>query len=191
MLHDIVRFEQIKRYNTFSDAKSVDHAVFGADLLFGEGMIKDFDLDLSEEELSILEKSIRYHSAYRLPEELSDNEIKYCNVLRDADKVDIFRACCDTPFEQIYNVTTEELRNSALSDEIKVCFNNRTTVLRKLKQNPADYIVGHICLVFELVYPISREIARRQGYIDRLLDFRSDNPDTIQWFRYMRENIWK
>lgn len=26
MLHDVGRFEQIKRYNTFSDADSVDHA---------------------------------------------------------------------------------------------------------------------------------------------------------------------
>lgn len=34
MLHDIGRFEQIKRYDTFVDAQSVDHAKFGADLPF-------------------------------------------------------------------------------------------------------------------------------------------------------------
>lgn len=39
MLHDVGRFEQIKRYNTFNDARSVDHANFGADLLFKEGLI--------------------------------------------------------------------------------------------------------------------------------------------------------
>ena len=33
MLHDVGRFEQIKRYNTFVDADSVDHAAFGADML--------------------------------------------------------------------------------------------------------------------------------------------------------------
>ena len=33
MLHDIGRFEQVRRYGTFMDAKSVDHAAFGADLL--------------------------------------------------------------------------------------------------------------------------------------------------------------
>lgn len=191
MLHDIGRFEQIKRYNTFSDARSVDHAMFGADLLFKDGLIRDFDLDMSSKELSILEKSIRFHSAYRLPEELSDEEVKYCDVLRDADKVDIFRVCCDTPFEQIYNVTTQELKNSPVSEEVKACFNNRTAVLRKLKITPADYITGHICLVFELVYPVSREIAYRQGYLDKLLDFRSDNADTAKWFGYMKENIRK
>ena len=35
MLHDIGRFEQVKRYGTFYDNQSVDHAEFGADLLFG------------------------------------------------------------------------------------------------------------------------------------------------------------
>ena len=42
MLHDIGRFEQIRRFGTFSDADSVDHAEFGADLLFKEGLIRKF-----------------------------------------------------------------------------------------------------------------------------------------------------
>ena len=42
MLHDVGRFEQIKRYNTFSDADSVDHAKFSADLLFKDGLISTF-----------------------------------------------------------------------------------------------------------------------------------------------------
>ena len=36
MLHDVGRFEQVRRYNTFSDSRSEDHAELGADLLFGE-----------------------------------------------------------------------------------------------------------------------------------------------------------
>ena len=42
MLHDIGRFEQVKRYNTFIDSESVDHAQFGADLLFKEGLLAAF-----------------------------------------------------------------------------------------------------------------------------------------------------
>ena len=34
MLHDVGRFEQLRRYDTFSDADSVDHAQLGADILF-------------------------------------------------------------------------------------------------------------------------------------------------------------
>ena len=114
-----------------------------------------------------------------------------CNILRDADKIDIFRINCDTPLEDIYNVTTEELRNSKVSEEVKQCFINKTAVLRSLKKYPADYVAAHICLVFELEYPLSKEIAKEQGYIEKLLDFQSDNSDTKEWFKFMKENIWK
>ena len=41
LLHDIGRFEQVRIYNTFRDAESVNHAQFSADLLFRDGMIRD------------------------------------------------------------------------------------------------------------------------------------------------------
>ena len=190
MLHDIGRFEQIKRYNTFSDALSVDHALFGADILFTDGLIKEVCPDLDEDEMRILEKAIRNHSAYRIEAGLSREELIYSNILRDADKIDIFRVNCDTPMEDIYNVTTDELRASPVSEEVKECFRNRTAVLRSLKKYPADYVVGHICLIFELVYPVSLTIAREQGYVERLLRFETDNHDTREWFDHMKRTIW-
>ena len=190
ILHDIGRFGQVKRYNTFVDADSVDHAQLGADLLFHEGLLEEFKVDLSEIEQHILELCIRSHSAYHLSADFNETERSYCNVLRDADKVDIFRVNCDTPPEEIYNVSKEELKTSSVSEEVKDCFRNHTAVMRRLKKTAIDYLAGHLCLIFELVYHISREIVREQGYADRLLAFESDNPDTKAWFEYMKNNIW-
>ena len=36
LVHDIGRFEQVRRYGTFVDSKSIDHAALSAELLFGE-----------------------------------------------------------------------------------------------------------------------------------------------------------
>ena len=191
MLHDIGRFEQIRRYNTFVDSQSIDHAQLSADLLFNEGLLQLLPVTLTKQEAKILELAIRSHSAYRLDPSLSEEELTYCDILRDADKVDIFRVNYDTPKEDIYNVTTEELLNSPVSDGVKKCFENKMAVLRGLRKYPADYIVGHICLYFELVYPLSRKIARQQGYLDQLLHFHSANPDTCSWFSYMRKYIWE
>ena len=190
LLHDIGRFEQIRRYGTFVDAVSVDHAMLGADLLFREGLLDRFVTGLPERDLRILKKSIRSHSAYRLGPDLTEEETAYCNVLRDADKIDIFRVNCDTPLEEIYNVTTEELRTSAVSPEVRDCFLGHTAVPKKLKKTAADFVTGLLCLGFELVYPVSREIVREQGYADRVLDFRSDNPETRAWFAFMKRNLW-
>lgn len=190
MLHDIGRFEQVKRYGTFVDSESVDHAVLGISILFVEGLL-DFFGDFSEKERELLRISIANHNKFRIPEGMDDLTTAYCNILRDADKIDILRVNCDTPLEDIYNVTTEKLKKAAVSEEVKKGFLERHTVLRSLKHTPVDNLVGHICLVFELVYPVSTQIAEEQGYVDKLLQFDSDNPDTNAWIAYMREHVWE
>ncbi len=185
MLHDIGRFEQIRRYHTFFDARSVNHAAFGADLLFKEGLLERFG-DFTPEERETLEISIRDHNLYRLPAR-PEPLLSYCKVLRDADKVDIFHVCGVTPMEDIYNVTTEELRSSGVSEAVKQCFLERRAVDRTLKATAADNVVALICLVFELEYPVSRRIAGEQGYLKKMLEFQSDDPETQAWFRIMRE----
>ena len=191
MLHDIGRFEQVRRFNTFVDADSVDHAQLSSELLFNDGLITSFAPDLDPSLSKLLQTSIQSHSLYRLPSDLSKEEVAYCNVLRDADKIDIFRVNCDTPPEEIYNVTSEDLRNADVTPEVKECFLNHTAVQRSLRKTSIDYLVGHICLVFELVYPISRNIAREQGYLQKMLSFQSLNQETQDWFEYMRQHVWE
>ena len=189
MLHDIGRFEQVKRYGTFVDSESIDHAELGITILFEEGLLIQFG-DFTPEEQELLKVSIENHNKYRIPEGMSAEKTAYCNILRDADKIDIFRVNCDTPLEDIYNVSTAELKQAAVSDLVKKCFMEKHTVLRSLKHTPVDNLVGHVCLVFELVYPISVQIAKEQGYVDKLMQFASDNPDTNAWLSHMREHLW-
>ena len=44
LLHDIGRFEQLKRYNCFIDSKTVDHALLGVQILFDDGLIDKFNI---------------------------------------------------------------------------------------------------------------------------------------------------
>ena len=186
MLHDIGRFEQIRRFHTFMDAESVDHAKFGAELLFGEGgMIRHFleETDWDDQ----IRDAIYWHSAYRLPDSLKEDLC--CQILRDADKLDILRVNQETPLEDIYNVTTAELRQSKVTPEVMEAVMEHHAVLRSIKKTPIDHVVGHICLTFELVYPKSREILKEQGYLERMIHFKSDNPETCQQFRQIREEM--
>ena len=199
LLHDIGRFEQIRRYGTFVDARSVDHAALGADLLFQEGLLdriagpelasaseQTAGPEPTAQEREIMEISIRNHNRYRIEEDLPEQTAGHCHILRDADKIDIFRVLCDTPVEEIYDVTSDELRTAEVTEEVKECFRRRTAVPRPVKKTPVDNIVGHICLFFELIHPVSRRIALEQGYLGRLLGFSSRNEGTRQWFEYMR-----
>lgn len=190
MLHDVGRFEQIKRYNTFNDAQSVDHANFGADLLFKEGLIDTYVVGFHDDKYGVIvENAIRNHSAFRIDERLDEYTVMFCNILRDADKVDIFRVNIDTPAEDIYNVTTEELKNSQVSPEVMAAFDERHAVLRSCKKTVVDHVAGHIALTFELVYPISLQIAKERGYLDKMMAFESDNEITGKQFEEIRAKL--
>lgn len=266
MLHDIGRFEQIRRFGTFNDAQSVDHAEFGADLLFKEGLIRKFaegyyeecelarsgneeagqaysrqedcqegklnsrqgncllaqsdnQSDYCQEERKIkeflvnndattvddkqiiknnehhnkdtglLEMAIRQHNKYRVKEDLTERQRMFCDILRDADKVDIFKVNADIPMEIIYDVTTEELKNGVITKEVLESFYKKETVLKSVRRSAVDHIVGHISLLFELVYKESYRQAKEQGYVYKLLDFKSDVPEVNAEFGDMRKYV--
>lgn len=190
LLHDVGRFEQLRRYGTFSDAESIDHARFGADILFRDGEIANYvPADMPEETLRLIETAIRNHSSYRIEEGLDARTLAFCRILRDADKIDILRVNVDVPLEAIYNTTTEALKSSEVSEAVLQSFTERKATLRSLKKTPVDHVAGHISLIFELVYPISVRIVREQGYLDRLLHFESDNPRTREQFAWMRRRV--
>lgn len=212
MLHDIGRFEQIRRFGTFNDAQSVDHAEFGADLLFKEGLIRKFaegyyeECELAEPEnqedeqiiknnehhnkdTGLLEMAIRQHNKYRVKEDLTERQRMFCDILRDADKVDIFKVNADIPMEIIYDVTTEELKNGIITKEVLESFYKKETVLKSVRRSAVDHIVGHISLLFELVYKESYRQVKEQGYVYKLLDFKSDVPEVNAEFDDMRKYV--
>lgn len=206
MLHDIGRFEQLRRFHTFIDAESIDHAALGADILFGrEGEHEETrQLDSTqenvkrirqyiyeEEEDELIETAIRVHSAYRIPENLSERTAKFCHILRDADKIDILRVNMETPLEEIYNTTTEELKTSTVSEQVMQAFYEHHAILRALRKTTVDHVVGHISLTYELVFPESLAIVKEQGYLEQLMNFASENSLTRAQFQELRMEMRK
>lgn len=190
MLHDIGRFEQVKRYGTFRDALSVDHAKFGADLLFRGGLLTAFGGDdMEEEERDILETSIRQHNRYRTDPDLSERQTMFCDILRDADKIDIIRVNIESTPEAVYGVSGTELRCSTVTPAVMENFRQEVCVSRDIRKTPADSLLGHISFMFELVYPESVRIAREQGYIYELLGFGSKDPQTAELFREINDIV--
>lgn len=184
LLHDVGRFEQLKNYGTFIDAQSIDHAVYGAQILFEQRKIRDYVSDETEDQL--IRQAVHWHSAYRIPEDLDERTEMYCHILRDADKIDILKVNIEFPLEEIYNVTTEELKTAPVSEAVLQAFYEEHAVLRSLKKSVADYIVGHISLVYELVYPESLRIAKEQGFLEKMMGFESENPETEAAFQKIR-----
>ncbi len=183
LLHDIGRFEQVRRWDTFRDARSTSHASLGEDVLFGTrerlgtpvagagagvARIRDFVDDAREDEL--IRTAVSLHSDYRLPEGLDERTRLFCDLTRDADKVDILGTVQAGTPETLLGCTGDELLDSGLSDEAVAAFDERRCMLRDDRSQPADFLVSFCCFAFELAFAESRRIMREQGYIYELLE---------------------
>lgn len=110
LLHDMGRFEQLRRWDTFKDAESMSHAALGIEVLFGENPadapattnIRDFIETGAHDEL--IRASIAYHSDFRLPAQLDERTRCFCDIVRDGDKIDIMRTIADSTVDTILKV---------------------------------------------------------------------------------------
>lgn len=87
LFHDIGRFEQYARYKTFSDGKSVNHAALGVEILKKNKVLKDFDPSMQD----LICRIIGYHNRAALPADETADCLFFAKLLRDADKLDIWR----------------------------------------------------------------------------------------------------
>lgn len=218
MLHDIGRFEQLRRYHTFRDALSVNHAELSADILFQEKLIERFiriKPDVSDKtafsgkealtgetkhvgskvsddnDFLSLEKAIRLHNVYQLPDDLTAREYRFATILRDADKLDILRVNVETPRRDIYDVPDDIFLHADISDAVYENILHCRNLHRNMIKTPADLLLGHISFVFGLVYPISVRLMKEQGYLETVLQFPSRNEKTRQRFIIIRDVVHK
>ena len=190
LLHDIGRFEQVKRYGTFVDSVSVDHAEFGADLLFVEGLIRDYPIEeLSQDSLNLLETAIRLHNKLNLPKELDLLTKRFCDLIRDADKVDIFRVVSELSFEERIG-SSRKLFGDAdeASEDVMACVFQHRCVPREIRKTRFEGHLSHCCMAFELVFEKSREIAQEQGYLKRMLTGTDENGKVL-WNEREKEQL--
>src|SRR3989339_1325433 len=85
LFHDIGRFEQFARYQTYHDPKSIDHNKLGVRILCEKKI-----LDIEPAERMLIEKAIALHGIKQLPVDLAGDEALFCKLIRDADKLDIY-----------------------------------------------------------------------------------------------------
>lgn len=189
VLHDVGRFEQLRQYDTFIDYRSMDHARYGVHYLFEEGHIRDFLTPADEDDL--LSVAIGQHNMYRLRPDLTARQRLFCQILRDADKIDIFRVYAEH-VKDIHTFNDDERNAPAqqvLSPAVLAEARQERTIPTAYKKTFIDFYVGMLCLYFELVYPVSRQIADAQGYYGRLLAAHSDNPETEAFLAEMRAGV--
>lgn len=177
LFHDIGRFYQLKTYNTFDDSISVNHAELSADILESTGMLDKLPQD---EKGSIL-KAVRYHNRYKIPMDENNNCILLTKLIRDADKLDIYKVLTQYYAEMNKNpnpAVEHNLPNTGTYSQIILddILNLRNSNNKHMKTR---YDMRLLCLtwIFDVNFSTTLKLIKKRDYIEKVLKALPENDD--------------
>lgn len=170
LLHDIGRFDQAKQMKSFrEDLTNYDHATLGVKLLFESGEIRKFIK--TDKYDTIIKKVIANHSKYILDESnLTEKEKLHCKIIRDADKLDSFRAKTVDDIFTMANIYENDIEDSQITEKVYNDFMNEKTIISKDRKTGIDIWISYIAFVFGLEFNSSLKLVEQKDYINKLFD---------------------
>lgn len=165
-LHDIGRFEQYMKYQTYSDQKSEDHAKLGIDILKKTGVLNRLDSRARE----VVEAVVMHHNKATLPESSDSQFLVFLKLLRDADKIDILQVVT----EHYQGINANNVIDIGLPDDPEISDRIIQNVMDgkiarvedMLTRN--DFKLLQIGWVFDLNFPRSFELVKHRKYLQKI-----------------------
>ncbi len=168
LFHDLGRFQQFQQYNTFADNKSENHAHLSVAILKDHNILSI----LNEFEQNLVLVAINFHNVAQIPLDLSDQATMFTKLIRDADKIDIYKVVCDhyqNPNSTFTNTIELGLPNSLnISDQVYHSIMTNQLVRHEDLTSVNDFKVLQLAWVFDLNFPRSFELLKERKYIDIL-----------------------
>jgi len=186
LLHDTGRYEQLKRYNTFKDSDSVDHAVFSHDIVKGKGWLKKAEvggLCPQRWEDPVL-KAVLYHNRRDLPEGMDKLTAIAAHTVRDADKLDIFRVLEDQVAHTDWKSDSRAFWNLAVSAPpnpvVVDCIEKEQPVDYQNIKSLSDFVLIQVgWMISGLQFATSRRLCCERGHLKyrrQFLHLLTDDP---------------
>ncbi|HUI46502.1 MAG TPA: HD domain-containing protein [Nitrospirota bacterium] len=168
LLHDVGRFPQYRRYKTFDDSISVNHATLGAQVL----LAKDVLGTLLEDQRNLIVHTVTLHNVYSLPGNLDDRTMLFVKLIRDADKLDIWRVFVDY-FNQDHDgrATAVGLGLADVPDyspAILACLTRGEMANKADLRTLNDFKLLQLSWLYDLNFADSLRMVLERGYIDKL-----------------------
>jgi hypothetical protein len=168
LFHDIGRFRQYALYGTFNDRRSENHARMGLRQLAAHEVLSV----CSQSERRLIATAIAYHNAAFLPQNTDEKTRFYMGLIRDADKLDIWRVFIGY-YRQEAKIPTP-LAEFNLSDApscslpVIQALNQQRFVKIQQVQTLNDLKLLQISWVFDLNFKPSFQAVLRRNYIDQI-----------------------
>lgn len=167
LYHDLGRFEQIRRYQTFIDSKSVPHADLSVSELKRTGFLKD----RPEKEQEAILDAIAWHSLLKLPEMIENQETEtLAKLIRDADKLDIFRVFAQEDAQNAAEKPLEGILKETITPEVAASLRNQQCVRKEDRKTSLDIWMTFLGFFYDFNYTASLKIALDQKWYRKVFD---------------------
>lgn len=165
LLHDIGRFEQYRIYHSFEDYKTTDHALFSSQLLFRDGLIREF-IEADEYD-DIIRISIEQHNKYKIDSHIDERTLLFVHLIRDADKLDNFRVKETETIETLFHISLEELEKEEITNTIYEQFKNNKLIYAPDRKTHLDMWLSYIAFIYDLYFQESYIYIHQNDWINR------------------------
>ena len=166
LFHDVGRFEQYREFRTFSDRKSVNHARFGIDILKRKGVLDFLDTWLADFILTVIDN----HNQVRLPDTEDRRCLLFSGLLRDADKLDIWRVVTSYYAQKTFGRTNETIEldlpdTPGFNPQIYDSLISGKAILFDQMKNLNDFKLLQVGWVYDLNFVPSLARLKQRGYL--------------------------
>jgi putative nucleotidyltransferase with HDIG domain len=164
LFHDIGRFRQFRDYGTFNDAVSLNHAELSVSIIHDEGI----DLLIPADFIDLITRTILQHNLFRISETADDQVILFSKLLRDADKIDIWKLQSETDI--VYALENYlPADHYHIPDEIYQSFMENHVVSVQYASSINDFRLLRLGWIFDMNFPATFSILLNKGYAQAIL----------------------
>lgn len=190
LFHDIGRFKQFKIYRTFRDDISENHATLGIKILEENKILEDLDDGIQK----IIVKAISLHNIKDIPSNLNEEEALYCKLIRDADKLDIFRVIIEYEKER-QNNPNPAIDNLPFTSGYNKEFLKDILLNRKISNNSLknynDRKLYELGWITDLNFSFSLIYIKDKNIIKSLVNCLPENEEINSISKYLEQYIEK
>ena len=176
LYHDVARFEQYLRYRTFRDRESVDHGKFGVAILKREQCLRQEPKEISR----LVLVAVCLHNRYALPQKLPDDVGLVCQVIRDADKLDVLNIMDkhlsgSKPYNPTVILNLPDKPDLGNPDIVQAVLQNRIAAYADLR-NVDDFRLLLGTWFHDMHFAASRQKFVADGHAKRIIEGIPDSP---------------
>ena len=180
LLHDTGRFPQMAEHGTFQDTRSFDHGERGSRIIEHSGLLDD----LPDDRRAAVLDGIRFHNRREIPVDIAPSSLPFARLVRDADKIDIFRVVLasirdNTIRERLKTALNIDFEGGASPEAVADIMRCETVANAHLR-TLADFHLMQVSWVFDLSYAPTRKKIRESGVVESIARLIPDVSDGVR-----------